>query len=533
MAWFQNFNLFGGYQKMTSVLLYLLLLVVGLITMWLRKELLTWILIQIDGVYLPVISVPYPFFNRGRTIIDWAKQRLPRQWSSHLDTLSGGLVDFWQDGSLLCTLINSAIPGACSNPYRHWNQPPNHAQEVAFKYLGIAPVFKDFPSPLTPTLKNRFLNYLSVVYKSINVLERERLLYRLTTPKFLARGMGLYTAEQYKEAEFFIYSTQDLVSLFNVEVCFTGPFSSRFKTTVLELLTKQRKSSNNSFKVESKTKKIKLQIEVQKDRVKVVYIANFCGIHEISLSHDHESVMGSPFFVNVVNYARISLENRQTSLPLKAISKPLLNSFWQTQDLPVSITPKSWTIYFAEQHYSCFQKFANSCFRTPCNITRASPVFSQSNSASPVCRRHIVPEDKIIGKLPAKIRRKASHFKKSCSYDSSVSSSSENSNEVDAEILSKRRNYWVEKKKQFWESVFNEDWNETRNCPPAVASRNTRLKHVDSLYLLRKRPVSKSLSDLRKSEIQHEDLVKPHQARLLHINDPRTLPEPSDDDSVA
>ncbi|XP_066251319.1 uncharacterized protein [Euwallacea similis] len=533
MVWFQNFNFFGGYQKMASVLLYVLLPVVGLITVWLRKELLTRVLIQIDGACLPVISVPYPFFSRGRNIIDWAKQRLPRQWSSHLDTLSGGLADFWQDGSLLCTLINSAIPGACSNPYRHWNQPPNHAQEVAFKYLGIAPVFKDFSSPLTPTLKNRFLNYLSVVYKSINVLERERLLYRLTTPKFLARGMGLYTAEQYKEAEFFIYSTQDLVSLFNVEVCFAGPFSSKFKTTVLELLIKQRKSSNNLLKVESEIKKIELQIEVQKDRVKVVYIANFCGVHEITLSHDHESVMGSPFFVNVVNYARISLESRQISLPLKEIAKPSFNSFWETQDLSVNIAPKSWTIYFAEQHYSCFQKFANSCFRTPCNITRASPVFSHSNSASPVCRRHIVPEDKVIGKLPAKLRRKASHFKKSCSYDSSVSSSSENSNEVDTEILNKRRNYWVEKKKQFWESAFNEDRDETRNCSPAVASRNTRLKHVDSLYLLRKRPVSKSLSDLRKNENKSEDLVKPHQARFLHITDFRALYEPSDEDSVA
>lgn len=75
----------------------------------------------------------------------------------------------------------------------------------------------------------------------------------------------------------------------------------------------------------------------------------------------------------------------------------------------------------------------------------------------------------------------------------------------------------VQSKKLFWEQAFNsnddsDSWSFKSHKPfsslesitfPKQSNKSllySKLKHVDSLYLLRKRPVSKSLSDWRKSE---------------------------------
>lgn len=85
-------------------------------------------------------SVFCPSFSRRERLLKWASNRLPLTWSSQSKTLSGGISDLWHDGSLLCTLINTAIPGACPNPHRHWRKPPTHAQAIAYKYFGLVPV---------------------------------------------------------------------------------------------------------------------------------------------------------------------------------------------------------------------------------------------------------------------------------------------------------------------------------------------------------------------------------------------------------
>lgn len=81
-----------------------------------------------------------PSLSKRKRLLKWTCNRLPRTWSSQSRTLSGGIQELWSDGSLLCTLINTEIPGACPNPHRHWKKPPTHAQALAYKYFGVVPV---------------------------------------------------------------------------------------------------------------------------------------------------------------------------------------------------------------------------------------------------------------------------------------------------------------------------------------------------------------------------------------------------------
>ncbi|XP_050309112.1 uncharacterized protein LOC126745351 isoform X3 [Anthonomus grandis grandis] len=271
---------------------YLLLPVAGLILIWFRKKLFNFILIHIDELYLPMA------FGKGRALLDWSKGRLPPQWSSHSNTLSGGLSDFWTDGSLLCTLINTAIPGACHNPYRHWNKPPNHAQDVTYKYLEISSVFSqsDFELPYSPYIENKLLKYLLLIRKCICKLDQENLIN--ISPEFLARGIGLVTAEQHTETEFFIYSKNENKSLFNIEVYILGPYGTHVRTTV-----------NN----EETRGGIRVHMKLDQNKIKVVYTTEYYGIHQICLSCDKESIMGSPYYVNVMPAnANIKQNNKLT-----------------------------------------------------------------------------------------------------------------------------------------------------------------------------------------------------------------------------
>lgn len=81
-----------------------------------------------------------PSLSKRQQFLIWVSNQLPSTWSSQLVTFPGGFLELWKDGSLLCALVNSAVPGACPNPHRHWRKPPSHGQAIAFKYLGVKPV---------------------------------------------------------------------------------------------------------------------------------------------------------------------------------------------------------------------------------------------------------------------------------------------------------------------------------------------------------------------------------------------------------
>lgn len=276
-------------------------------------------------------------------------------------------------------------------------------------------------------------------------MEKEKIFLKTVGSKFVAKGMGLYTAEQSKEAEFFIYSKYNKIQFFNLQIEIRGPHLSHYKTNVLDYLANEFRK-NDFFKKSSAS--ISLKVDVEKDRLRIVYVSKFGGIHEIIISSNNEIVVGSPFYVNVMNYAsskKIINEfhreetfrvNTQTALkqsisydaernnsegpekkcllntekPLK-ISKYLKNLRLLNNRQLITTTNieekalselksnlNNCNFLFTDESYSSFQKFANSCFRIPCKITRASPVFCNSRpiefcSASPVCRKHIDPED--------------------------------------------------------------------------------------------------------------------------------------------
>lgn len=298
---------------------------------------------------------------------------------------------------------------------------------------------KDFSTHLTSRLEGRLLKYLILIYKSINAMEKERIFLKTVGSKFVAKGMGLYTAEQSKEAEFFIYSKYNKIQFFNLQIEIRGPHLSHYKTNVLDFLANEFRK--NDFLNKSPSS-ISLKVDVEKDRLRIVYISKFGGIHEIIISSNNEVVVGSPFYVNVMNYTLTkkranmlngaddtqiaskesdaknhSLNNNgrpenklKTVKPLK-ISKYLKNLNMLNNRHIITGNNKeekvlselksnlnNCNLFFTDESYSSFQKFANSCFRIPCKITRASPVFCNSHpiefcSASPVCRKHIDPED--------------------------------------------------------------------------------------------------------------------------------------------
>ncbi|CAG9769594.1 unnamed protein product [Ceutorhynchus assimilis] len=295
-------------HDMAPILVYLLLPVAGLIIVWLRKDWITKSFVRFDGFYFPICVNT---FVKEKLLLSWARKRLPSHWSTKSNTLADGISDFWKDGSLLCTLINSAVPGACPNPYRHWRKPPEHAQEVAFKYLGVNPIFNnlELTSSVSLYIDAKLLKYLNNIRKSIYDLEKERSACSLISSEFLARGMGLYTAEQFKSSEFFIYSRNKHGNFLNIEILIFGPYCSCIKTTVSDYIDKKVDKNRNV------SKNINIAIEIEKDRLKICYSSNNTGMHVIILSCNQESIRGSPFYINVEKYEKnlfekeISLEN--------------------------------------------------------------------------------------------------------------------------------------------------------------------------------------------------------------------------------
>ncbi|XP_050309111.1 uncharacterized protein LOC126745351 isoform X2 [Anthonomus grandis grandis] len=487
---------------------YLLLPVAGLILIWFRKKLFNFILIHIDELYLPMA------FGKGRALLDWSKGRLPPQWSSHSNTLSGGLSDFWTDGSLLCTLINTAIPGACHNPYRHWNKPPNHAQDVTYKYLEISSVFSqsDFELPYSPYIENKLLKYLLLIRKCICKLDQENLIN--ISPEFLARGIGLVTAEQHTETEFFIYSKNENKSLFNIEVYILGPYGTHVRTTV-----------NN----EETRGGIRVHMKLDQNKIKVVYTTEYYGIHQICLSCDKESIMGSPYYVNVMpananikqnnklteNFDaendEVTLKNHDTSStePLK-ISKYLkdISNPHEKQVNPSNETnlENLWPLgpdHFTKENYSYFQKLVDSSFRKSCRITRALPKLSQNvcfqfSSASPVCSDHIVPEGRrklCVDEKREMFARQKSPPKPVTAGNSSFSNHQENTKETN-NVKSNNKStskptHIVQERKTFWETVFKTE--EGKATLPKI-NNYCPLKHTDSLLH------KKSLNHLHKKD---------------------------------
>jgi hypothetical protein len=279
-----------------------------------------------------------PSLSKREKLLKWASDRLPLTWSSQARTLSSGIPELWKDGSLLCTLINSVVPGACPNPHRHWRKPPLHAQALAYKYLGLVPVFSEdeLSGEFTINQERNFIHYLQQLQEAINKWPTKDEINRKFSSQYVARGMGLYTGEQHRKTVFYLYSNATTKKRSNVLMYIRGPYGTQGKATispfhnlktipVVNVLQDQLEATKIlPFKSDDQKSFLKtisldftslisnaenrgcndeipIQIDMEIDRAKITYIPHNTGIYEINLISDGELLRGTPYRVQVIN----------------------------------------------------------------------------------------------------------------------------------------------------------------------------------------------------------------------------------------
>ncbi|XP_063912399.1 repetitive organellar protein-like isoform X2 [Zophobas morio] len=318
-----------------SVFLHVLLPIAGLALLWGQRGIFSKLLLQLDR---SCVSVYCPSLSKREKLLKWASDRLPSTWSSQARTLSSGIPELWKDGSLLCTLINSVVPGACPNPHRHWRKPPLHAQALAYKYLGLVPMFTDdeLSGDFTMSQERNFIQYLHKLQEAINKWASNNELSRKFSTQYVARGMGLYTGEQHRKTVFYVYSNATAKRRSNVLMYIRGPYGTQGKVTispfhnlktipVVNVLQDQLQATKtlpfkneeqksflktisldftsliNNIEDKGEKNEIPIQIDMEIDRAKITYIPKDSGIYEINLICDGELLRGSPYSVQVIN----------------------------------------------------------------------------------------------------------------------------------------------------------------------------------------------------------------------------------------
>ncbi|XP_044761358.1 uncharacterized protein LOC123318716 isoform X2 [Coccinella septempunctata] len=312
-----------------SIAFHLLLPIAGFLILWGRRDLFNKLLLQVDR---GCVSVFCPSFSQRQKLLRWVVENLPSTWSISSKNLNGGIQDLWKDGSLLCTLINMAIPGACQNPPKHWKKPPTHAQALAYKYFGISPVFSesDFEKLLTPKEERRFLLYLQDLQHAIKS-HGVRETAEKFTHKYLAKGMGLHNSEQHRKTIFYVYSNSTNSNCSNVMIYIRGPYGTQGSATIPAFYNRRsdsllsslhrhprsmdkivfKKEARKSFLMsiasdisslvnrKSVSNDIPILVEMEADRARVSYLPLNSGIYEISLITNGELLINSPYAVSV------------------------------------------------------------------------------------------------------------------------------------------------------------------------------------------------------------------------------------------
>ncbi|KAK4883019.1 hypothetical protein RN001_006338 [Aquatica leii] len=303
--------------------LQILLPVAALAVIWGRRGLFTRFLLQFNK---NCISVFCPSVKDKQRLLDWIHYYISNKWFFYKDTAITTSVEFWKNGSLLCSLINNAIPGACSNPQRHWQHPPSHGQALAYKYLGIAPIFTERELSvkyLTEKQKKMLDEYINKLQQAVTKSSLQDFKFSST---YIAKGMGLVSGEQFRKMYFYIYlnvpvshNSGDIVinirAPSDVYHTLSIPFCSIKKTIIQKPLptiknypAKFQQSFFRSVSVDSETTDklchkqsniIPVMFLVENDRVKVIYIPQHSGIYEISIITNGFHLLGSPFPVSI------------------------------------------------------------------------------------------------------------------------------------------------------------------------------------------------------------------------------------------
>ncbi|XP_060524453.1 uncharacterized protein LOC132700893 [Cylas formicarius] len=474
-----------------SVSLRFLLPLAGLGIVWIRRNAFAQLWMHLDRT---CVSVFLPSLSHREKLLKWARDRLPNQWSSPRPTLSGGVSDLWYDGSLLCAIVNTAVPGACSNPHKHWKKPPAHAQELAFKYLGVIPIFAeaDLHGPLNAELEQNFLRFLCLLRKAVDGVTQSRPTVTDISKAYIARGMGLYAGEQYKESVFYIYPQINPCYYYNIGISVKGPYSTHGRiefsqmcpdspTTYQNQLVNPNADTTGLAKVcstsESDTDIIKIKVTIESARARIAFIPKSDGIHEVSIESNSEPIIGSPYYVNVFQAASSSCNSKNASRT--RIKRSLLVELAKENNM-IDRNPidEQLGCYIKNLNLSSFDddsmnlkniKPNNKDFKNLCNITKKSisnslvdkflekknfthfpvkinmqascdneevaikpnPVAVPSSlSTSPICSDHIAPEDDGNNQASLKGRCSANqhHCKQHSSDNGQKSSYSTNEN---------------------------------------------------------------------------------------------------------
>lgn len=134
---------------------------------------------------------------------------------------------------------------------------------------------------------------------------------------YIARGMGLATGEQYKESIFYIYpnkKSNDASSSLLIQI--RGPYGTYGQACVPAFFNNkpipqinipefpETKSAKDlptiNIKNAESTTDIEVNVEMEKDRAKVTYIARNFGMYEINLISNGELTQGCPYNVNII-----------------------------------------------------------------------------------------------------------------------------------------------------------------------------------------------------------------------------------------
>nr|XP_022911482.1 uncharacterized protein LOC111422510 isoform X1 [Onthophagus taurus] len=269
----------------------------------------------------------WPSVTQKQRLLTWLSDKIP-----YATTVPKRISQFWKDGSLLCTLINTVIPGACPNPQRHWKQPPIHAQALIYKYFGLEPVLtsSDFnEKALSLSDESKFCNYLISLKELIakRTIDLESLTF---TNKYIARGMGLIVGERNKTSTFYLYPNIDVEKLDDIHISIKGPYNSYGKRCLssvemsknakrLAKLRRDLEIERKQLTFTSKTQKsffkplfeyvlpkyqklgdISIETTMEKDRAKISFVPKHSGMYELLLTCNDEHIYGSPFGIRVV-----------------------------------------------------------------------------------------------------------------------------------------------------------------------------------------------------------------------------------------
>ncbi|XP_031333568.1 uncharacterized protein LOC116163660 isoform X2 [Photinus pyralis] len=387
-----------------SSTIQILLPIAALAFIWGRRGLLTRFFLQFEK---NCVSAICPSLNEKQKLLQWIDWHLPTSWLHSKNSALDNPIHCWTDGSLLCNLINTYIPGACPNPQSHKHHPPSHGQALAYKYLGIAPVFTDQDFEQDVLSQNQELALVQYLKKIREACEQETKPALKYSSNYVAKGMGLFSGEENRKMAFYIYvNSSDYFNVDDIIVSIQAPSGVYETLRIPSTFIEQKLLFSNKFAYQSHsetlllkpisdlststepqgnghTRKIPMTFSVEEDRIKVTYIPRSMGIHEVSIITSECHVVGSPFAVSILqNVSGVCEDFELNSLPTVAVRKTIKRTILsQTIDLldlePVSDPHEPRKVnHVVEEHIEMNY------------VTKSL----QANETSPICEDHIAYE---------------------------------------------------------------------------------------------------------------------------------------------